>query len=709
MKFLIACWVTLLPLAAQAPPGWYQRTALGSDVPGQGAWYGGGLWAGDHHAFAPTLTDSLGLGNAITGGGFHLELGYRKGPWDMAAEGLGNRNPAGQSYITLYRSHLWYRGDHGWQGGFEQEPLVWGYGLNGGYLLGEAARPFPRLRVESPMADLRILGVPLGRWGWQAFMGRMENHPVVSSSIQNPSFTDRAIASGGTPVAPFLMGYRIQAEFGPLMEFYLNLVDLWGGTLNGRSMIQGYNAVDLATAMLGIKDGLTEANSDYAAGAAVPTSAPTKAVSASEIDVGFRLQTPALARAAGAESSYLYVSRGSKSAAWPIGVFFQRPAHYLGKDISFDVSNLSKGHLGTWWTSQYRYTAPTIQQPNDTVGVLVDWSRVRAGLGLEPAVHPEPLAGVLPHPVLEPGGHPLGGAPGVPLGVSGPGRVERRVGGDDQGPVGLDPAGNGQDREVELDRQHPGGAEGGGPAPQELDEDAAGHGVLVQQETEELALLQGLDDPAQGAALGDDRIAELHPERLQPGFQQGVVQFPADGGQLPAAQAHGEGQVLPVADVPGQADDPLALPERGFQVFLALDPGEPADLLRGGLQQAQGGEQQGPEVLEAGPGHLLDGRFVQTQVGAAQVLPHHPAVPGVDPVEQPPHGAPQLPGGLPGQGGHQRLDHQEEAELKAMSKGGAAGSGHGPSMPQAPSATFPAAAPCISRATNDTLISYSQG
>ena len=381
MKTLCVCLAALVPLAAQVPAGWNQRSALGSDTPGEGLWYGAGLWAGDHEKAAATLTDSLGLGNALSGGGVHLEGGFRQGPWDLAIEGLGNRNPAGQTYFTLYRSHVWYRGASGWQGGFEQEPLVWGYGLNGGYALGEAARPFPRLRVESPMADLHLGRVPLGRWGWQAFLGRLENHPVVSSSLQDPSLANHLIGVDGNPEAPFHMGYRVQAEFGPLMEFYLNLTDLWGGTLKGKAMTRGYNLGDYATSMLGIKDAVAEASTDYSdPNAAVPNPVG-KAMSASEIDVGLRLQAPFLARALKADKAYLSISRGSKSALWPVGTFVKQPIHYLGKDLSRDLKDvLLRPRLGTWWNTASRYTAPSLNQANDTIGLQASWTRVRAGL-----------------------------------------------------------------------------------------------------------------------------------------------------------------------------------------------------------------------------------------------------------------------------------------------------------------------------------------
>jgi hypothetical protein len=369
-------------MVAQIAPGWSQCSALGSDIPGMGAWYGAGLWAGDHHAAAPTLTDSLGMGNALTGEGFHLEAGYRVGHWDMAAEVLANRDDRGAKYLTLYKSHVWYRGDKGWQGGFEQEPLVWGYGLNGGYLLGEAARPFPRLRTESPMAALHLGPVPLGTWGWQAFMGRMENHPVLSSSVSDPSFRSRLLAANGTPEAPLLMGYRVQAEFGPLMELYLNYLNLWSGTLNGRGMTSGYNLGDFATAITGLKDTLAEANSNNFG------TYKNNARSASEADVGFRLKVPALAQSLDADTAQVYISRGSKSTAWLVGTFVKNPARYLTKDVTGDMKNLVKGDLGASWTQNGRYSAPTLAYPNDTIGVQLSWSKVRAGLEYIDCVNP---------------------------------------------------------------------------------------------------------------------------------------------------------------------------------------------------------------------------------------------------------------------------------------------------------------------------------
>ncbi|MGA2082514.1 MAG: hypothetical protein ABSH53_18140 [Holophaga sp.] len=380
MRKWASCLLLSMPLAAQAPVGWIQQGPLGSDMPGTGPWYGVGLWTADHHGPAVTLNDSLGLGNSLVGGGFHMEGGFRWGHWDMAAELLGNRDVTGHAYMTLYRSHIWYRGARGWQGGFEQEPLVWGYGLNGGYVLGEAARPFPRFRVESPMSDLHIFRVPLGQWGFQAFMGKLENNRELSPEIQDPSYRNRLIATQGDPQAPMISGYRVQATFGPLMEFYFNELVLWSGTLNGRGLTSGYNVGDYLTAMTGTKDLFAEAGTDYIAGGN-PSVQQIKATSTTEIAWGFRLQLPIVARSINAEKTFVYIDRGSKGGYWPVKVFLKNPFKYGGRDLNRDYDSIIlRPNLGILWNQPARYTAPSLWQPNDTVGIQVNWPRLRAGV-----------------------------------------------------------------------------------------------------------------------------------------------------------------------------------------------------------------------------------------------------------------------------------------------------------------------------------------
>jgi hypothetical protein len=370
------------PLAAQMPPGWIRLQPLGSEAEVGSPWYGAGLWAGDKHGPPATLVTSAGLGNALIGGGFHLEAGWKTGNWDLAAKWLGVRSATGADYLTLYRGHAtWQNRDNpGWSLGLEMEPLVWGYGLNGGYLLGEAARPFPRVRAESPMTPLHFFRVPLGTWGFQAFMGRLENHRVISESMQNPRQQAATVADPGDPQAPFLNGYRVQAEFSDFMEFYANYLNEWGGTLNGRSMLSGYNLGDLATAMFGLKDTLAEAGVDPNQ---KPSDSPTyrnKARSSSNADVGFRVRSRPVERWLEAESVYGYVSRGSKSMGWPLRVFLRDPARYGWTDIHNDLSAGSRLHFRTIWGNNGRYSVPSLTSPNDTVGALVAWRRLRVGL-----------------------------------------------------------------------------------------------------------------------------------------------------------------------------------------------------------------------------------------------------------------------------------------------------------------------------------------
>jgi hypothetical protein len=385
-------------LAAQMPPGWNLQAHLGAGQPEGGPWYGGGAWAADKHGPPATLVDGVGLGNALTGTGFHLEGGLRFSKWDFAAEVLGVRSPTGMAYMTLYRGHAVRRsqGDDGWLAGFEMEPLVWGYGLNGGYLLGDAGRPFPRARVASPMVDLHPFNVPLGTWGFQVFVGRLENHRELSASVQDPLEQEALIQDQGDPQAPLLNGYRVQAEFSDFMEFYANYIDLWGGTLNGVSMLKGYNAGDALTAMFGLKDSLAEGKVDLN-GTRDFTGYKNKARSASNADVGFRIRSRPLERWLQADSVYGYVSRGSKSVWSTPGLFFGNPVRYMWRDLRTEFQRATQGRVNAIWNATARYTSPNLSNPNDAVGVLLAWPHFRLGLEYLDAVNtPTPANYVRP-------------------------------------------------------------------------------------------------------------------------------------------------------------------------------------------------------------------------------------------------------------------------------------------------------------------------
>lgn len=395
--FTLTCLGFGTAAAAQALPGWKAGAPLGADMPGDEPWAGAGLWAADRHGPPATLVNSLGLGNALTGGGYHLEGGLRLGDWDFAAQLLGVRDQTGKAYMTLYRGHAAWRSRRrpGWYLGLEMEPLVWGYGLNGGYLLGEADRPFPRIRVESPMKELRIFNVPLGTWGFQAFMGRLENHRTPAEAIQNPLEQNATAAGTGDPQAPFLNGYRVQAEFSDFMEFYANYLTMWGGSVNGSSVLQGYGVGDYLTAAFGLKDTLAEANS--APGQANNFSYKNKGRSSSNADVGFRIRSRPLERWLGAEQVYGYVSRGSKYIYFNPGRLVGDPPKYIWKDIDTEFQRAVHVRLPAIWNASQRYTSPNLATPNDAIGVLLAWPGFRLGLEYLDAVNaPRPFNAVRP-------------------------------------------------------------------------------------------------------------------------------------------------------------------------------------------------------------------------------------------------------------------------------------------------------------------------
>ncbi len=371
-------------LMAQAPEGWFRKDFLGSDA---ARWWGAGIWAGEGHGSPAPLVDSLGMGNGLAGTGFHLEGGLRNGRLDVAAEVLGVRDPSGRASLTLFRGHVWWRGRSGWQGGFEEEPLVWGYGLKGGYVLGEAARPVPKLRIASPMAHLGIGRVSLGTWGFQTFLGKLENGRILSQSVQDRSLRIRTIQSSGDPQAPWLSGFRVQAEFGKLTEFYANYINLFAGSLRGRGMTGGYGLGDYATAVFGLKDALAESNIDFTDPNHPQGAYVNNALSASEADIGVRVRVPFLERALGARDARLYCSRGSKGVTMTYGLFFKRPFYWLAKDMERDLRDLARGRVGDFWNQNQRKAVPNLVVPNDTFGLLVAWEDLRLGFEYQDTVN----------------------------------------------------------------------------------------------------------------------------------------------------------------------------------------------------------------------------------------------------------------------------------------------------------------------------------
>ena len=366
------------PLWGQAPEGWTSRQVLGADVPLGTAWVGGGVWAAHQSGPPATLIDSLGLGNSLTGAGVSVEGGLNQGAWSFALKALAFRDAEGGNRLTVHQGHLTWQSQGGWKLGLEDEPLVWGYGLTGGYLLGEAARPFPKFRVASPQTPISLFGASLGTWGFQWFTGRLENGRRIADNAQDPSTRSQIIAANGEPQAPLLSGYRLEGSFHDRkIECYANWTVLWGGTRRGIGMTEGYNLGDYLTAMSGLKDPLAETSINFSDPNHPDPQYRNRARSSSNFDLGMRFQLPPLANLFSADRVWGYISRGSKGVTLNWGVLAHKPLYWLGQDLEHDLRYALQADYRRTWYNRENHVVPNLLVPNDVFGVLIQWPRIR--------------------------------------------------------------------------------------------------------------------------------------------------------------------------------------------------------------------------------------------------------------------------------------------------------------------------------------------
>src|SRR5512133_939334 len=193
-------------LVGQSPDGWGNLSSLGQQQP-PGWWIDAGLWSADRHGAPAPFIDTLGLGNGVTGNGVNASAGWSGGPWSFAVRLTAYRDALGFTRQDVDRGHFTYRTGGGGEISLEREPLLWGFGLNGGYVLGEASRPIPKVRLATPRRHLSLFGVPLGAWKGETFMGQLTDASVLPETAQSPSLKAHEIADSGTPLHPFLFGY----------------------------------------------------------------------------------------------------------------------------------------------------------------------------------------------------------------------------------------------------------------------------------------------------------------------------------------------------------------------------------------------------------------------------------------------------------------------------------------------------------------------
>jgi hypothetical protein len=365
----------------QAPEGWNARQVLGADLPMGTTWIGGGVWAANQSGPPATLIDSLGMGNSLRGGGIAVEGGTNRGAWSFALKALAFRDTDGATRLTLHQGHVTWQGRSGWTVGLEDEPLVWGYGLTGGYLLGEAARPFPKLRVASAQTPISLFGASLGIWGAQWFTGRLENDRRIADNSQDPSYRANLIQKNGEPQAPLLSGYRINGSFHDgKIECYANWTVLWAGTKNGVGMTSGYNLGDYLTAMSGLKDPLAETSIDHSDPNHPSAQYKNRALSSTNFDLGMRFQIEPLASLVSADHAWGYISRGTKGMTASWGVLAHKPLYWLGKDLErYGRYTLNANYRRAWYDVD-NHVVPNMIVPNDAFGLLFQWSGVRLGV-----------------------------------------------------------------------------------------------------------------------------------------------------------------------------------------------------------------------------------------------------------------------------------------------------------------------------------------
>jgi hypothetical protein len=178
--------------------------------------------AGSEGVYAP-LTGGEGLGNGTQGWGLGLQGRYVRGGWAFATTLLALRDHGHTSGI-LQRAALAYQAESGWRLALEQTPFAWGSGLNGGDLLGDAARPFPRLSVSTPEVDLA-----LSRWRLEAFAGRIDRTSPIPLWLSDREARILAQSDGLALQNPILWGGLLKTALGSLVETSLGAVSLRGG------------------------------------------------------------------------------------------------------------------------------------------------------------------------------------------------------------------------------------------------------------------------------------------------------------------------------------------------------------------------------------------------------------------------------------------------------------------------------------------------
>jgi len=326
-----------------------------------------------------------GFGTSVRGQGLAFSHAYVRGAGSMSVSyRVGRDSETGTLQAQVLTWSLAWKPKDSWLLALEQEPLLWGQGLQGGYLLGDSAQPFPKARVRSPWWEVGLFGVPLGTWRGELFVGRLEGGRVLPHEAQNPYVLRELEQTSGEVDQPKLSGYRAEARFGPKIDFALGIVSMWGGRtrLTGARLDEGWGAGEYATAFFGLDTALAERNVDYTDNKPVAAvDFANKARSNALVAVDLRLRPDWMRHLVRAESSTFYLTRGADSANWQYSRAFHHPWDTFWRDLDRLRINLDRRHLRDEWNNSYRDFAPSLDQPQDTVGLTFTWANgVDAGV-----------------------------------------------------------------------------------------------------------------------------------------------------------------------------------------------------------------------------------------------------------------------------------------------------------------------------------------
>jgi hypothetical protein len=102
--------------------------------------------------------------------------------------------------------------------------------------------------------------------------------------------------------------------------------------------------------------------------------------SASSSDVGIRVRLSPFEQLLDANDVRLYVSRGAKAVNTRAQILFHRPYYAFSQDISRDWKSFVHDPTFPLFDQRARYVLPTTPVPNDAIGLLARWDKLRVGI-----------------------------------------------------------------------------------------------------------------------------------------------------------------------------------------------------------------------------------------------------------------------------------------------------------------------------------------